>query len=135
MTESAQPRTLARRIVGIVGGVLLLALAGTGVIGFFDQLSGSESTGQMAQTISQLVYGVGALLCIVTTLWAQRWASIARLVFLIGITLAGGLAPVVWGDAQIPSGLIAGVASFALALGIHWMFRWGYPVANHSRSL
>jgi hypothetical protein len=102
-------------------------------MGFFDQLSESKGIGQIAQTISQLVYGLGALLCLVTTVWAHRWAGMARLVFVTGTTLAGGLAPVVWGDATIPTGLMTGTASLLVALCIHWMLRWGYPAATHSR--
>jgi hypothetical protein len=128
MTESAPPRALARQIVGVIGGLLLLALAWTGVSGFFNQWAESKGIGQIAQTCSELVYASGALLSLVTTVWAQRWAGIARLVFIAGTTLAGGLAPVVWGDAPFWTGLLSGAASLALAFGIHWMFRWGYPV-------
>ena len=41
----------------------------------------------------------------------------------ISVTLAGGLAPVVWGDSSLPIGLVAGVACLLVAWGIAWLLR------------
>jgi len=42
-------------------------------------------------------------------------------VWLVALTIAGGLAPVVWGDAAWGAGLVAGIASFAVGLLVLWL--------------
>ncbi len=121
------PRTLTQRIVGGIGALLLLGLTWTGVSGFFNQLSDAEGAGQLAQTYSEIVYATGAFFSLITTTWGKRWAKIANITFIIGTTFAGGLAPVTWGGAPATTGLMTGTASLAIAVGILWMLRRGFP--------
>lgn len=121
------PRTLAQRLVGVAAGSSLLYLAWTGATGFLDQWPDATGIGRIVQTSSELVYAVGAVLCVVTTVRARRWARVARRAWITGATLAGGLAPVVWGGAPIWLSLVTGGASLGLALGLLWMLRRGFP--------
>lgn len=124
--------TLSRRLVGIAGGSLLLYVAWAGATGFVRQWPQATGVGQIAQTSGELVYAVGALLCVLTTLRARRWAAIARRVWIVGATVAGGLAPTVWGGAPIWLSVITSVASVGVAVGLVWMLRRGFPLNGHS---
>ena len=119
--------SLPQKILGGIGALLLLGLTWTGVSGFFNQLSDAEGTGQLVQTYSEIVYGAGAFFSLVTTTWGRRWATIANVLFIVGIAFAGGLAPVSWGGAPPVTGLMTGAASLAIAVGVLWMLRRGFP--------
>jgi hypothetical protein len=101
----------------------LLWLAWTGLRGGVDQLPQSTTPGQTIQTVTQFAYGLFALLSLLTTFWARRWNPHMLVGWTISVTLAGGLAPVVWGDSSLPIGLVAGVACLLVAWGIAWLLR------------
>lgn len=105
-----------RRIGRAIGLLLLLGLAWTGVSGGVQQLAQPRSLGQTVQTIAQLGYGLSALLAVGTAFrrtWWDRWVQSG---FAVTTTLAGGLAPVVWGERAAMAGLLAGGAAFLVAL-------------------
>lgn len=70
ITESA-----FRRLCSVLSGALLLGLAWTGIAGGIHQLSQPLTFGQSVQTAAQAVYGLFALLCVVTVFMGARGAG------------------------------------------------------------
>ena len=95
--------------------VLLVALCGTGMNSARDAWPSAMTTGQRVQTAAQMIYAVIGLLAAVSL--AARWPIARRLfrIFAIAVTLAAGLAPVVWGEAAWWTGAIAAVAAAVIA--------------------
>jgi hypothetical protein len=115
----------ARRIVLALAVLILLAAAWSGLSGGLGQFPQSHTAGQMAQSIAQFGFGFFALLSVVTAVERRAWARWMNGCWVVFVTVAGGLAPVVWGGASRAAGAIAAVASLLIGLGIIWMLRWG----------
>jgi hypothetical protein len=105
--------------------LLLLWLAWTGLSQGVNQLSQSQTTGQIAQTITQLSFGLFALLSLVTTFWSRRWNPLMLAGWTVSVTLAAGLASVVWGGTSLLVGVLSGAAALLIGLGIAWLLRVG----------
>lgn len=116
-------------VLHVIGAILLVTLTWTGVKGAIDQFPNAETTGQQIQTAAQLVLGVSSFLALLTTLRARRWQRMAFVGVLLGATLAGGFAPVVWGDQSVLTGVWSGIASLLVALIVIWLFTAGARVA------
>jgi ammonia channel protein AmtB len=112
-----------RQILLVIVCVVLLWLAWIGLSGGVDQLSQSQSAGEMVQTFTQFAFGLFALLSVVTTFWAQRWNPLMLGSFTISLSLAAGLASVVWGGTSLLIGLVSGTAALLIGLGIAWLLR------------
>ncbi|MFL5562017.1 MAG: hypothetical protein ACJ79K_11125 [Gemmatimonadaceae bacterium] len=95
--------------------VLLVALCGTGMNSARDDWSSAMTTGQRAQAVAQVVYSAAGLLAAVAL--AARLPVARRLfrIFAIAVTLAAGLAPVVWGETAWWTGVLAAVAAAVIA--------------------
>lgn len=117
------PPAVSRILLGIAL-VLLLVLAWTGVRGGLEQFPG-HTTGQRAQTIAQLAFGVFSLLSIVVLSSAPQWHGVAFGGFVLSLAMAGGLAPVVWAHESVGTGLVSGAASLLVGWGIIWLLRTG----------
>lgn len=114
-----------RRTLLAMVSLLLLWLAWTGLSQGVNQLSQSETSGQIAQTITQLSFGLFALLSLVTTFWSRRWNPLMLAGWTVSVTLAAGLASVVWGGTSLLIGLLSGAAALLIGLGIAWLLRVG----------
>jgi hypothetical protein len=119
------PSPLVRRIFLATALSSLLALAWNGFSGGTNQLSESQTLGQKAQTVSQFAYGLFALLSVATTFWGRRWSRVSHACWMVSVTLAGGLASVVWGGTSVAIGMLSGVATFLVALALIWLLRVG----------
>jgi hypothetical protein len=107
---------LVRRIVLTVAVLSLLALSWNGVSG---------GMGQKVQTACQFAFGFFGLLSVVTTFIGRRWRTLSYTGWTVSITLAGGLAAVVWGDTSVAVGFLAGLASLGVALLLIWLLPLG----------
>ena len=105
--------------------LVLLWLAWAGLSGGVAQVSQSQTVGQYAQTITQLGFGLFALLIVITTFWAPRWSRLAVGGWTVSVTLAAGMASVVWGGTSLVIGLMSGAAGLLVAVGLAWMLRAG----------
>lgn len=114
-----------RRTLLAMVSLLLLWLAWTGLSQGVSQLSQSQTSGQIAQTITQLSFGLFALLSLVTTFWSRRWNPLMLAGWTVSVTLAAGLASVVWGGTSLLIGLLSGAAALLIGLGIAWLLRVG----------
>ena len=115
---------IRRTLLGMVS-LLLLWLAWTGLSQGANQLPQSQTTGQIAQTITQLSFGLFALLSLVTTFWSRRWNPLMLAGWTVSVTLAAGLASVVWGGTSLLVGVLSGTAALLIGLGIAWLLRVG----------
>ncbi len=119
------PRRLVRRTFVAVAILLLLLLTWLGVYGGVHQIPQSHTLGRGIQTVAQLSYGVLSILAVLTGYRKGRWGRLILGGWVVSITIAGGLAPVVWGGASVGIGLVSAAAVVALALGIVWLLRAG----------
>ena len=111
------------RLLCGLGVAILLVLAWTGLYAGVTQIAETRTLGQEIQTIAQLDYGILSVLAIVARFWIHRyqWRLAIWLVWVVSLAAAGGLAPVVWGEAGIGTGLLAGCATLLIALGVLWL--------------
>jgi hypothetical protein len=115
-----------------IGLLLLLGLAWTGLVGPIEQWPEVHTTGQAFQTAAQLALGVFSALTTVVTFWGRRWRPIAFIGFALSAMVAGGLAPVVWGQQSVFEGLLAGAASLLIAQLIIWLLVIGTRTSSLS---
>ena len=111
------------RVLRIVGVLLLLAAAWLGIGGGIHDWPQSQSTAQKVQSVFQLLYGVLSLLVIGSTLRVGPFDRVVGWAWLITFTVAGGLAPPVWGDSTWLAGLAAGLVSLGVGLLVLWLSR------------
>ncbi|MEP6999398.1 MAG: hypothetical protein ABI969_02895 [bacterium] len=114
-----------RRTLLVIAVIIFLTLTWLGITGGVGELSEAHTPGQVAQVFNQLAYGVFALLSVVATFWFRRWARWMLAGFAITVTLAGGLASVVWGGTSLAVGVLSAGATLPVALGIAWLLRVG----------
>jgi hypothetical protein len=73
-----------------------------------QQRAQPRSLGQTVQTIAQPGYGLSALPAIGAAFRRTRWDRWVQSGLAVTTTLAGGLAPVLWGERAATAGLLAG---------------------------
>lgn len=112
---------MARRVLLGIALLLLLAFASLGLSGGVRDLLQSTTFGEKAQSVTQLAYGVFALLSAVTAFWGRRWARLSRGGWIVSCTCAAGLASAVWGGTTLAVALLSGVAGAAIASLITWL--------------
>lgn len=79
-------------------------------------------------------FGLFAFLSVLTTFWATRWNRLMLACWTVSVTLAAGLASVVWGGTSLPIGVLAGAAGLLIGLGIALLLRVGARgLANEGR--
>jgi len=118
--------TLSRRIrlaLLVLVSLLLLWLAWIGVSGGVRQVPQSQTVGQSLQSITQFGFGFFALLSLLTTFWGRRWNRSMLAGWTASVTLAAGLASVVWGEASFSVGFLSGAAALLIGLLIAWLLR------------
>jgi len=113
------------RILLILVSLLLLILAWLGIAGGIRQWPESRSLAQKVQTFAQFGYGFFALLAVVSAFWEQGTAQFIRIFWLITLIIAGGLAPVVWGESGWAAGMVAGLAALLIGVLMLWLLGIG----------
>jgi hypothetical protein len=119
------PTPAVRQVFLATALSLLLVMAWFGLSGGLSQLPQSHSPGQKAQSVTQLGYGLFALLSVVTTFWGRRWGPASQVCWVLSVAVAGGLASVVWGATSVVIGLLSGAATLLVAWAIIWLLRTG----------
>jgi len=109
-----------RRVLFGVGLVFALALAANGLLGGANQLPASRTAGEHLQTYAQFAFGTCGVLLPVAIL-TRRFVRMAVVCWTVALTVAGATAPVVWAGSSAIIGVVSGVASAAVALGIAWL--------------
>lgn len=119
---------MSRVLTGIAVAFLLF-LAYTGIEGGIDQFNqsthGSYTGGQIVQTVFQLVFGVLSLAVVGTWFWKRSASRPVIIAWIVSLTVAGGLASVVWGGTSVWIGVISGAASALVAWAVALLLRVG----------
>src|SRR5262245_36841973 len=128
--SSGSPVPLTPTIRWVLLSIGVLAILGLGWTGFQGTIeiarrSDAVTIGQKLQTMAQFAFGLFGVLSVVCLFWARRWQRVMLVAWMIAVTLAGGLAPVVWGGATVGIGLLSGAASWLIAMLITWLMRAG----------
>jgi hypothetical protein len=105
--------------------LLLLGLSWTGLWDELHQIRQSHTIGQQAQTIAQIAYGLLSLLGVLTSFRARRWGPLILGCWAVSLSLAAGLASVVWGGTNLGIGLLSAGATLLVALATIWLLRVG----------
>ena len=113
------------RILRVLGVLFTIALAWTSLLGAVQQYQGVLSTGQWLQTAFQLLLGIFSVLSLIVTFRFLHWRRVVYPGLALSAGLAGGFAPVVWGEQSVVIGLVSGVASLFIGLVDVWLLRGG----------
>ena len=121
---------MKREVSWVLTGIavaLLVFLGYTGIAGGmdqFDQTTHSQYTvGQIIQTVFQLIFGILSFAVIATWFWKRDSSRPVIIAWIVSLTLAGGLASVVWGGTNVWIGIVSGAASAVVAWAIAALLR------------
>jgi hypothetical protein len=111
-----------RILLGLVLAMWLF-MAWSGISGGMNQISQADTVTKRAQTVMQFAFGVFAVLTMATMFRVRSFAPFARAGWIITVTLAAGLAPVVWGGTGWATGVVAGMVGLGIAALLLWFLR------------
>lgn len=111
----------------VIGVILLLVLAWTGISGGIQQLSAMHTTPQRIQTWLQLAMGITSALALLASFHAEPWARAVYIAFVLSCTLAGGLATYAWGGQGGWPTVAAAVGSLLVSALIVWLVQPRVP--------
>jgi hypothetical protein len=100
---------------------VLVGLSALGLRSAVQELDSAETLGQRAATTTQFGYALAGLLAAGALVGRRSWARWLLWLWAGLITLTGGLAPVVWGGSGMTAGVVAGVATAAIAIFVVWL--------------
>ncbi|HEV8600168.1 MAG TPA: hypothetical protein VGQ69_12460 [Gemmatimonadales bacterium] len=107
-------------------GVLVILLLVTGYNGLVEGVIATHhagTAGMRVATVTQLLYGVCAVVALLALAAKQRWVLWPVAGWALAVIATAGLAPVVYGGTPVRTGLVAG-AGAALVLGlVLWAWR------------
>jgi hypothetical protein len=115
------PRRVDRWLI-----LALFLLAGFGVLGVsngFGDMDNAGTNGQRLAATCGMAYGVLGLLAIPALLTGWRGLRLILRLWLITVTLTGGLAPIVWGGAGVGAGIAGAILAAVIALAVVWVVR------------
>ena len=112
-------------ILHYIAVTLSLAFGFLGINAWWNQLNQCDTIGQQIQTIAQLGYGVLGLLVGGLLIAKRLVPRILEWLWIGTMTIAGGMAPIVWADSGILSGVAGAIVAIAIALGTVWITRRG----------
>lgn len=107
----------------VLSVVLLGGFAALGIWNGIGDLSGATTRLQLLTSIAQLAYGILALVALPALLIGWRGLRLVLQLWVVAVTVTGGLAPVAWGGATVGAGIAALILSCVIALGIIWVVR------------
>jgi hypothetical protein len=107
----------------IVPWLLLLAGGGLGIRNSLAEWSGAATGAQHLAAATEMGYGIAGLLA-AAALWVGHRRTMTPLaIWAVLITATGGMAPVVWGEAPLYTGVLAALVVAAIAVLVVWMAR------------
>ena len=104
----------------------LILLAGFGFLGTWNGINDLQSAAtrlQLATSTAQVGYGLLSMIAIPALLIGWRGLKTVLRLWLVAISITGGLAPVAWGGATTGTGIAALILTFVIALAIIWVVR------------
>lgn len=112
------PRTLLWRLAALALPLL------TGVLGALDgpeAFRAATTAGQRIAAGTQTAYGILGLTSTIGLARGRGWARPSLITWAILLSITGGMAPVVWGGTGVSTGLLALLATAAIAAGALWL--------------
>jgi hypothetical protein len=103
----------------------VLLLFAFSVLGFIGWWNHCDSVGRQIQTMAQLLYGIFGLLAGVLLATNRPLPKVLEWGWTVTVTVAGGMAPVVWGGGRTLEGVAGGGIAILIALGTVWIARRG----------
>ena len=103
--------------------LLLLLTAYNGLREGLNMISYATGAGQWAATLTQLIYGVSAVLTLSAMGARHRLATPFLYAWCVATTLVSALAPVVYGGTSIGIGIMSGAAAALVAALVFWIWR------------
>ena len=104
----------------------LVLLGGFGILGTWngiDDLQDAATPLQLATSTASVCYGFLSLIAIPALLIGWRGLKTVLRLWLVALSITGGLAPVAWGGATPGTGVAALILTFVIALAIIWVVR------------
>ena len=111
-------RTLLWRLVALALPLL------TGLLGAFngpEAFRDATTAGQRVAAGTQTAYGILGLTSTIGLAQGRAWARISLIAWAILLCITGGMAPVVWGGTGVSTGLLALLATAAIAAAAVWL--------------
>ena len=99
--------------------VFLLFLGASGCQSFFGDWGDVETLGQRLCNIGQAAFGVLGILAGIGAILKRTWAGSAALGFAVAAAITAGLAPVVWGGANVATGIGSGFLGLLIGLVLY----------------
>ena len=116
-------RAVGRAIALGILVIFLLAGAYNGLVEGINATHHADTPGMRVATVTQLLYGVAAVVALLALATKRAWSRWAVLGCFLAASVTGGLAPVVYGGEPVRTGLLSGAVS-ALLLGlVYWAWR------------
>lgn len=118
------------RTAAVLG--FLLVTAYSGLVEGSSSWRSALTAAQRVASAAQLLYGIASAAALIAVLAGSRWALWLLLLWGLAFTTTGAMAPVVWGDAGVGAGAVAGIvvaALVALEIGL-----WRKGTASSARS-
>ena len=103
-----------------IPAVFLIALSVYLFLPVLPEWPAAVSAGQRVATITQATYCILGVLAGLAALWRRRALGALLVCWLLAVTAAAALAPVVWGGQSWLVGIVGGVAAGAFAALIAW---------------
>ena len=114
-------RHLLRFFSASVSIILLLAIAWLALSGGIDQISRSLTSGQLMQTIVQIICGFLSVAVILSTFIGKSWAKSFQHLWTASFVLTAAMSALVWGPAMPIIAMVFGIAAFLVAKWIVWL--------------
>jgi hypothetical protein len=110
-----------RTVAYWIGSALLVAVSALGLWSSIESRDSITTTGQRVATFTQFGYALGGVAAAAGLVTRRAWARTVLWLWAALITLTGGLAPVVWAESGLGTGLAAGATSAAIAGLVVWL--------------
>jgi multisubunit Na+/H+ antiporter MnhF subunit len=104
---------------------LLLLLGVEGITDAWLKWAIPDTLGRSAQTVAQFMYGIFGLLAAGYVIKGRRIPQFVEGLWTVSLTIATGLAPLVWSTANLFASAASTLAGLLLAIGTLWLSRRG----------
>ena len=104
----------------VIPAMLLIALSAYLSLSVPNEWASAGTPGQRIAAATQTAYIILGLIAGISALWQRRWLGTLLLLWLIMITVTATLAPMVWGGARWPVGILSGLAGGVVGGLIAW---------------
>jgi hypothetical protein len=106
--------------------IVVIALVLTGYLGLVDGFNVARNSSTLLERLAagaELAYAVLALLALAAIMRRHRAAGPLLEFWGAMLIATGTLAPIVWGHAPILSGVLAGLVTALIVIGVIWLWR------------